>query len=119
MLSPREMAIKEALIAEMGGLWSYAEHRKIKDAIDPEYVDRESARIRKAQRRMTALVLLAGALVLLHVGLTVQDSPVLRVLPPITAAIACITLTAGSLVTLVKRRMAFRIFMILADDEED
>ena len=119
MLSARENAIKEALIAEMGGLWSYAEHRNIEDAIDPEFVARESLKIKKAQRRLTVLVSLAAALVLVHVGLTMQHSPILKVMPPILLAIFCVIATAGNLATLSQRRMAFRIFMILADDTEE
>ena len=118
MLSARESAIKEALIEEMDGL-SYAEHRNIKDAIDAEFVAQESVRIKKSQRRLTVLISLAAVLILIHVGLTMQASPVLKVLPPILLAICFIMATAGSLSELIKRRMAFRIFMILAEDRED
>ena len=119
MLSARENAIKEALIAEMGGLWSYAEHRRIKDAIDPTFVAQESLKIKKAQRRLTVLVSLAAALVLVHVGLTMQHTPLLKVLPPLLLAIFCVLGTAGNLATLARRRIAFRIFMMLADDTEE
>lgn len=117
MLSARENAIKEALMEEMNGL-SYADHRNIKDAINAEFIAQESIKVKKVQRRLTILVFLALVLILIHVGLTMQESPILKLLIPISIAISFTIATAGNLSTLIKRKLALRIFMILAEEEQ-
>ena len=115
MLSEREIAIKEALIDEMEEL-SYSQHRNIKDDIDAEFVEQESMNLKKAQRRLTILALVAVAIILVYVGITVQESPISKALPPVVLALAFIMLAVGHLTSLTKRRMALRIFKILAEN---
>jgi hypothetical protein len=115
MLSQRETAIKDALIDEMGGLTSYAEHRKVGSDIDGQFVAEARGRIKRAQLGLGVLMALALLPFLLHVLQLWQSGSPITMMINIAVGLNFGALTAAHMARQSKRRVAFRVFSILAE----
>jgi hypothetical protein len=112
-------AIKDVLIDEMGGLASYAEHRKIGDAIDRQFVAYARVKTRRLQALFGVLVALGFGSCLLHIEHLRQTGTPQGSLTSLLWLLAFGLLAAAQLSRLSRRQVALRALDALAEATED
>ena len=116
MLASAEQGVKQVLLEELGTL-SYAEKRKVRDALDPKYIDAELKNLEKKKRYpimygLFQLILVVQAFSLFFFGRAPQSRILFFI--QIAAGLVGAFMAGREFGKWEKRRLVYRVFSRLA-----
>lgn len=119
MLTEREGRIKDLLASEMGGYGSYAEHRGIKDKIDPDFLQTRRTQLQKSYRLVVALVCVSLIVFFGSLSYALYVQRGINIITNLFSIVAPITALVVAYGQYQKKQMALKVFDILAEAERE